>query len=615
MAGAPGNPPGQTLTMPVTTANVQSALDALVGAGNSLVSGTGPFTITFQGTLAAVDVPPLTVSTAVLGNEVQTLTFPLAPTSGTFVLSNGTTTSTVTIPASPTAANVTTAIQTALTAIYGSGNATVAQPASLTAPFNITFVGTNANKNMAPVIVLTSSLAPAGANLSGMATTTNGGAGVAEVQTLTFPAAPSSGTFVLSKADGTAQTTVTIPASPTPANVQAVIQAALNTIYGSGTTSVSTPASLTAAFVITFQGSLGTTDVAQTVAIISNLSPANANLTGIATTTDGALGTLAVTQGAQGSSIALTTAGAGRLELSGANSYTGATTISAGRTRISNATALGTTQNPTVVSNNATMEVGAVTVVNEGITVTGPGFGNRGAIVGLPGVTGTLQQTAALLGTGLTLTGATTIGVDTGGTLDISGVIGGNQSLTKLLPGTLRFSGGTANTNNATTTVAEGTLNLNKTVANGAIVGTLVIGNGLGDSSGLDRVTYNNTTQQIGDGIAVTIDSAGQLSLGTTAETLGALTLNDGVSNSASITGGTITPASIATAASSAGLGGNALSARRQRTLLRLQRLPLAGWQRQSRPTQRASRRTTCKSTVRLRRLPAAVLSLQAAAR
>lgn len=55
-------------------------------------------------------------------------------------------------------------------------------------------------------------------------------------------------------------------------------------------------------------------------------------------------------------------AGAGTLELGGANSYTGATTINAGTLLISNNSALGTTDGNTVVNSGATLALNGVTI-------------------------------------------------------------------------------------------------------------------------------------------------------------------------------------------------------------------------------------------------------------
>src|SRR5205807_1183748 len=94
--------------------------------------------------------------------------------------------------------------------------------------------------------------------------------------------------------------------------------------------------------------------------------------------------------------------------------------------------------------------------------------------------------------------------------------------------------------------------------------GPLTVGNGLGSpqaaGQGADRVTIGNATQQIGNSVAVTVDAAGELNLGSVAEQMGAVTLNTGLTSSALVTGGTLNlNGNLAGAASPAGLGSSAL--------------------------------------------------------
>lgn len=61
------------LAFGASNATIQSALQALsnVGSGNAVVTGTGPFTVTFQGNLAALPIPVMTVdNTAATGGTV-----------------------------------------------------------------------------------------------------------------------------------------------------------------------------------------------------------------------------------------------------------------------------------------------------------------------------------------------------------------------------------------------------------------------------------------------------------------------------------------------------------------------------------------------------------------
>src|SRR5262249_29998093 len=152
-------------------------------------------------------------------------------------------------------------------------------------------------------------------------------------------------------------------------------------------------------------------------------------------------------------------AGSGRATLLGNNSaYAGVITVNGGEMVITSANALGTAAGGTVVNSGFTLMIdgsaGAISSA-EPLNVNGAGFNGPGAI---RNVAGSNTWTGAV-----TLAGATTIGVDTGSQLNISAAIGGGaQNLTKLLGGTLMFSGSTANTYTGTTFVYEGTLLLNK---------------------------------------------------------------------------------------------------------------------------------------------------------
>lgn len=78
-----------------SAAAFETAFEALstVGAGNGTVTGTGPWTIEFTGTLAGTNVSLVTIDvTGLTGgvNEVQTISSPSSPTGGTFTLRFGT---------------------------------------------------------------------------------------------------------------------------------------------------------------------------------------------------------------------------------------------------------------------------------------------------------------------------------------------------------------------------------------------------------------------------------------------------------------------------------------------------------------------------------------------
>ncbi|MDW8309461.1 MAG: autotransporter-associated beta strand repeat-containing protein [Verrucomicrobiales bacterium] len=205
--------------------------------------------------------------------------------------------------------------------------------------------------------------------------------------------------------------------------------------------------------------------------------------------------------------------GTGTLLLSGANTYSGDTTISAGVLRLGATGGIpsGAGAGNVIVSAGATLDIGS----------TG------GNINGLSGA-GTVDKSQ---------TGSHTLTVgNNDATSTFSGVITdstGTLNLTKVGAGTLTLAGSTANTFTGTTTVNGGVLVLGKSAGN-AVPGALTIG------AATVRLSGNN---QIADGSAVTINSAaGLLDLNGNSDTVGTVTM----------TGGTIT-----TGAGTLTLGGN----------------------------------------------------------
>jgi autotransporter-associated beta strand protein len=159
--------------------------------------------------------------------------------------------------------------------------------------------------------------------------------------------------------------------------------------------------------------------------------------------------------------VALTKNGTGTLTLSGNNSYSGATTISAGTIKLgATGTApngpLGTTVGGTTVSANAALDLNGFTLdTSEPLTLNGTGVSTNGAL------TNSSASSVSYSGT-IALATASRIGTNTGD-ITISGVISGTNSLTKGGTGTLTLSGN--NTYSGTTTISVGTIKLGATGA------------------------------------------------------------------------------------------------------------------------------------------------------
>lgn len=122
--------------------------------------------------------------------------------------------------------------------------------------------------------------------------------------------------------------------------------------------------------------------------------------------------------------VNLTKTGIGSLKLSGANSYTGTTLVSAGELVVAHSTGLGSVTGGTTVASGARVVIeNGITVTGETITITGTGGNNNGA---LQSATGATAEWAG----NVIVTGADSrIGGGTNGTLTVSGVISGGQTI------------------------------------------------------------------------------------------------------------------------------------------------------------------------------------------
>jgi autotransporter-associated beta strand protein len=259
----------------------------------------------------------------------------------------------------------------------------------------------------------------------------------------------------------------------------------------------------------------GTLDIATFNDTVGAVSVESGSITG---TTGALTGTSYDLQSGTVSAIldgagALTKISAGNVTLSGANNYSGATSITGGALNIRNATALGTTAGNTTVSSGAALELqGDISVGAEALTLSGTGVSNAGALRNISGANtygGLLSLGAAsrinsdagtlTLSNAGTITGAT-FGLTVGGAgnTTINSIIGTTSgTLTKDETGTLILTG--ANTFTGLTSITGGVLNIRNASALGTTAGATFVSSGAalelqGDISvGAEALTLSGT--------------------------------------------------------------------------------------------------------------------------
>ena len=214
-----------------------------------------------------------------------------------------------------------------------------------------------------------------------------------------------------------------------------------------------------------------------------------------------------------GGSAGIFQSNSGQLMLSGANIYTGPTTVN-GVLTLANDSALG-----------ANGSVGSGTTVNTGglLLVAGLNIGNEFL---------TLNNTANFQSTGtaswagpITLNGSAFFDVFPGSFTN-SGVISGSGGITKGQGGTLIFSGASANTYLGNTVVNQGVLQLSKSVPGAIQNGMLTIGD---DAGGNDADVVRCTADaQLSSTVAINLNSSGLLDLNNFAGDIGALAIAGG---------------------------------------------------------------------------------------
>jgi autotransporter-associated beta strand protein len=205
--------------------------------------------------------------------------------------------------------------------------------------------------------------------------------------------------------------------------------------------------------------------------------------------------------------MGLTKVGAGVVILDDPDNYDGTTTVSAGRLRIRNGSALGSVINPVVVKSGATLELdGDPTALGKSITVSGKSLILNGTGIGGAGALHDISGNDSWTGP-ITLQSATSIGVDPGLLLTVSGRIQDPTpapvpaaSLGKVGQGTLALT--TANTYTGKTLVNQGILEVTtgSTTINGqpasplgGVVNEVQAINVAGALTGTFSVTFNGS--------------------------------------------------------------------------------------------------------------------------
>lgn len=122
----------------------------------------------------------------------------------------------------------------------------------------------------------------------------------------------------------------------------------------------------------------------------------------------------------------------GTLTLSGANTYTGGTTVNFRTLKLGSASALGSTSSGTIVAVGAVLDLNGQSIGAEAVTLNGTGISSGGALINS-------SVTAASLSGNITLASASSIGGS--GNATFSGTANGGFGLTLVGAGTKTFSG------------------------------------------------------------------------------------------------------------------------------------------------------------------------------
>ena len=193
--------------------------------------------------------------------------------------------------------------------------------------------------------------------------------------------------------------------------------------------------------------------------------------------------------------------GPGEMWLNGANTFAGSLSVNDGRVTLGSSTAAGAAGGGVFVNNGGVLAMAASIGINgDPLTL------NSTSPVPFTVVSGISDWDSTI-----TLNRDTTINISSGASLGIYYGFAGSGRMTKIGDGLLQLRGSVGTTDTNTMTVAAGTLILDTTPSVQAIIGPLIIGDGIGGpDADVVRLLRN---YQIGNNVSVTINSSGLLDL------------------------------------------------------------------------------------------------------
>ncbi|MCX6181391.1 MAG: autotransporter-associated beta strand repeat-containing protein [Bacteroidetes bacterium] len=216
-----------------------------------------------------------------------------------------------------------------------------------------------------------------------------------------------------------------------------------------------------------------------------------------------------------GGATAVIKDGTGTWLISGANTYTGLTTIDYGTLRVGSSTALGTVAaGTTMTSGNANaLDLNGITYSTaEALTISGTGISSGGAVINSSATAATFAGLVTLGAASSIVGGTGTIAISNAGTITGSGnalTLGGAQggtmtsiigtvagTLTKQDAGTWYLIG--SNTYTGTTTISGGVLTIGNSTTTGAIAGASIVNNATLAFYRSDAYTYSGVVSGTG---------------------------------------------------------------------------------------------------------------------